>query len=52
MATSPKAKTIKKQEVEETYVENETETFVEQEEKPVFSKEVKQEKTKKKYMGS
>lgn len=47
MATSPKAKTIKKQEVEETYVENETETFVEQEEKPVFSKEVKQEKTKK-----
>jgi hypothetical protein len=47
MATSPKAKATKKQEVEETYVENEVETFVEQDEKPVFSKEVKQEKTKK-----
>jgi len=47
MATSPKAKATKKQEVEETYIENEVETFVEQDEKPVFSKEVKQEKTKK-----
>ena len=47
MATSQKPKITKKEQIEETYTENEVDTIVEQEEEKVSPRQVKQEKPKK-----